>query len=495
MADAMQNYLDRMANGVQAANTVKQVAEKLNPLNLFFKNTRKNIEDTANTLNLLLTATNEFITTYNNDSNESRAAAANLNKLVSNIYKLLLEDKKKVETNIIKNDGIAKLASNAESKEPKLDSAMIAAKMADSLTKVLNPVALVSAFFDKFLPIIIVGGLLLYGFVVGWLNGSVMDFVVALGAAVIGLFVAFVAFQISKTMILLGIQIACEWLKVAIASQPVAVALIGIGIIVAAFLVVAAVIAVAVVGAVLVTLAATYLITKAMKGMVDNMVQNITDAFAAQLSKTEEMVKDTIDVIGNVIPMMTSSMLAMSETLSNGLDAVINHLGDSFLRMEHTMDGLASEMSKIFNGLAASIISSALFKSVEKAKEEGVDLKTRLQPIHDTLHHIDTMIAQMASRRVEQQARIARSSYQNAEYLNSYSNTYNTFDTKDGNKFLHDTAVIGAPEDKVTGETLAAMQTAIITELRALTAALQGLNLQVTVREPSRPYSIFDSEG
>jgi hypothetical protein len=207
------------------------------------------------------------------------------------------------------------------------------------------------------------------------------------------------------------------------------------------------------------------------------------------------MVKDTITVIGNVIPMMTSSMLAMSETLSHGLDAVISHLGDSFLRMEHTMDGLASEMSKIFNGLAASIVSSALFKSVEKAKEEGVDLKTRLQPIHDTLHHIDTMIAQMASKRVEQQARIARSSYQNEEYLNSYSNTYNSFDAKDGNKFLHDTAVIGAPEDKVTGETLAAMQNAIITELRALTAALQGLNLQVTVREPSRPYSIFDNEG
>ena len=47
MADAMQNYLDRMANGVQAANTVKQVAEKLNPLNLFFKNTRKNIDEMA----------------------------------------------------------------------------------------------------------------------------------------------------------------------------------------------------------------------------------------------------------------------------------------------------------------------------------------------------------------------------------------------------------------------------------------------------------------
>lgn len=495
MADAMQNYLDRMANGVQAANTVKQVAEKLNPLNLFFKNTRKNIEETAANLQNLLNVVTAFSSNSEDDTDVIRRNSTDLNKLVSNIYKLLLEDKKKVETNIIKNDGVAQLVNGPESKEPKLDSAMIAAKMADSLTKVLNPVALVSAFFDKFLPIIIVGGLLLYGFVVGWLNGSVMDFVVALGAAVIGLFVAFVAFQISKTMILLGIQIACEWLKVAIASQPVAVALIGIGIIVAAFLVVAAVIAVAVVGAVLVTLAATYLITKAMKGMVDNMVQNITDAFAAQLSKTEEMVKDTISVIGNVIPMMTSSMLAMSETLSNGLDAVINHLGDSFLRMEHTMDGLASEMSKIFNGLAASIISSALFKSVEKAKEEGVDLKTRLQPIHDTLHHIDTMIAQMASRRVEQQARIARSSYQNAEYLNSYSNTYNTFDTKDGNKFLHDTAVIGAPEDKVTGETLAAMQTAIITELRALTAALQGLNLQVTVREPSRPYSIFDSEG
>ena len=148
MADAMQNYLDRMANGVQAANTVKQVAEKLNPLNLFFRNTRKNIDEMAANIHNITSAVECMLDLGTNTANDTRDNLLSLNKLVSNIYKLLLEDKKKVETNVIKNDGVAQLVNGPAEKEPKLDSAMIAAKMADSLAKTLNPVALVSAFFD-----------------------------------------------------------------------------------------------------------------------------------------------------------------------------------------------------------------------------------------------------------------------------------------------------------------------------------------------------------
>lgn len=372
-----------------------------------------------------------------------------------------------------------------------IDSKLIADKLTTGLCKTLNPIELVKAFFTKLLPLLIVGGLLLYGFVVGFMEGTFWDFVTVLGITIIGLFIAYVAFQYVKSLILLDIQIACEFIKVALAAQPAAMAMLAVGIIVVAFLVVAAVIVVAVLAAILVVIAATFILTKAMQAMVNNMIESIMGTFEKQLSKTEDMIKLTMQTLANVIPMMSEKMLEMADTLNKGMTNVISNLHKSFLRMEETMDGLATEMSKIFNGLAAAIISSALFKSVEKAKAEGEDLTARLSPIHETLQNIEKAVAAIAKDHTVQQTKIARSTYNGGSTYNQYGGDTNTIQPMDGTKVLNDTAVLGTPEDRVTQESLVEMQSALIKKMDELIAAIGKMPQPVIKEESDRPFSIF----
>ena len=372
-----------------------------------------------------------------------------------------------------------------------LDSKLIADKLTTGLCKTLNPIELVKAFFTKLLPLLIIAGLLIYGFVVGFMEGTFWDFVIVLGVTIIGLFIAYVAFQYVKSLILLDIQIACEFIKVALAAQPAAMAMLAVGIIVVAFLVVAAVIVVAVLAAILVVIAATFILTKAMQAMVNNMIESIMGTFEKQLSKTEDMIKLTMQTLANVIPMMSEKMLQMADTLNKGMTNVISNLHKSFLRMEETMDGLATEMSKIFNGLAAAIISSALFKSVEKAKAEGEDLTARLSPIHETLQNIEKAVAAIAKDHTVQQTKIARSTYNGGSTYNQYGGDTNTIQPTDGTKVLNDTAVLGTPEDRVTQESLVEMQSALIKKMDELIAAIGKMPQPVIKEESDRPFSIF----
>lgn len=374
---------------------------------------------------------------------------------------------------------------------PTIDSKLIADKLTTGLCKTLNPIELVKAFFTKLLPLLIIGGLLLYGFVVGFMEGTFWDFVTVLGATIIGLFVAFVAFQIAKTLILLGVQIACEWIKVALAAQPAALAMIAVGVIVLAFLAVAAIIAVAVVASIIAVIAATYILTKAMKAMFSDMIKNILGTFEDQLAKTEEIITSTMKTLSSLIPMMSEQMLQMADTLNKGMTNVISNLHKSFLRMEETMDGLATEMSKIFNGLAASIISSALFKSVEKAKAEGEDLTARLSPIHETLQNIEQAVAAIAKDHTVQQTKIARSTYNGGSTYNQYGGDTNTIQPVDGTKVLNDTAVLGTPEDRVTQASLVEMQIALGKKIDELIAAIGKIPQPVVKQEKDGPFSIF----
>ena len=155
------------------------------------------------------------------------------------------------------------------------------------------------------------------------------------------------------------------------------------------------------------------------------------------------------------------------------------------------MDGLASEMSKIFNGLAAAIISSALFKSVEKARAEGEDLTARLSPIHETLQNIEKAVAAIAKDHVVQQTKIARSTYNGGSTYNQYGGNINTVQPLDGTKVLNDTAVLGTPEDRVTQSSLAEMQNALIGKMNELIAAIGKMPQPVIKPESDRPFSIF----
>lgn len=538
MLEKMQEYLKNMQQQVADAKSedtvenmkdiVKEVADSLNQIHAIFVNTEQFARETADNVfdltNKVAMLTNQAYAQRERCINALDSINRILSKKFDNdaavkqqvqqtrILRKLLQ-KKEFE---IKNDKKERAKQQAAgrnnakattkmllskkkedgTKPPKpgdngIDSKLIADKLTTGLCKTLSPIELVKAFFTKLLPLLIVGGLLLYGFVVGFMEGTFWDFVTVLGITIIGLFIAYVAFQYVKSLILLDIQIACEFIKVALAAQPAAMAMLAVGIIVVAFLVVAAVIVVAVLAAILVVIAATYILTKAMQAMVNNMIESIMGTFEKQLSKTEDMIKLTMQTLANVIPMMSEKMLEMADTLNKGMTNVISNLHKSFLRMEETMDGLATEMSKIFNGLAAAIISSALFKSVEKAKAEGEDLTARLSPIHETLQNIEKAVAAIAKDHTVQQTKIARSTYNGGSTYNQYGGDTNTIQPMDGTKVLNDTAVLGTPEDRVTQESLVEMQSALIKKMDELIATIGKMPQPVIKEESDRPFSIF----
>ena len=538
MLEKMQEYLKNMQQQAADAKSddtvenmtdiVKEVADSLNQIHAIFVNTEQYAKETADNV---FDLTNE-VAMLTNQAYIQRERCINaldsINRILSKkfdndsavkqqvqqtrILRKLLQ-KKEFEIKNDKKERAKQQAagrSNAQAttkmllskkkedgaKPPKpgnngIDSKLIAEKLTTGLCKTLNPIELVKAFFTKLLPLLIIGGLLLYGFVVGFMEGTFWDFVIVLGATIIGLFVAFVAFQIAKTLILLGVQIACEWIKVALAAQPAAMAMIAVGVIVLAFLAVAAIIAVAVVATIIAVIAATYLLTKAMKAMFSNMIKDVLGTFEDQLAKTEEIITSTMKTLSSLIPMMSEQMLQMADTLNKGMTNVIGNLHKSFLRMEQTMDGLATEMSKIFNGLAAAIISSALFKSVEKAKAEGEDLTARLSPIHETLQNIEKAVAAIAKDHTVQQTKIARSTYNGGSTYNQYGGDTNTIQPVDGTKVLNGTAVLGTPEDRVTQESLVEMQIALGKKIDELIAAIKNIPQPVIKQEKDGPFSIF----
>lgn len=538
MLEKMQEYLKNMQQQAADAKSddtvenmkdiVKEVADSLNQIHAIFVNTEQYARETADNVfdltNKVAMLTNQAYIQRERCINALDSIHRILSKKFDNdaavkqqaqqtrILRKLLQ-KKEFE---IKNDRKERAKQQAAGRNnaaaatkmlvskkkesaanpkgpgtPTIDSKLIADKLTTGLCKTLNPIELVKAFFTKLLPLLIIGGLLLYGFVVGFMKGTFWDFVVVLGATIVGLFVAFVAFQIAKTLILLGVQIACEWIKVALAAQPAALAMIAVGVIVLAFLAVAAIIAVAVVASIIAVIAATYLLTKAMKAMFSNMIKDVLGTFEDQLAKTEQIITSTMKTLSSLIPMMSEQMLQMADTLNKGMTNVIGNLHKSFLRMEQTMDGLATEMSKIFNGLAAAIISSALFKSVEKAKAEGEDLTARLSPIHETLQNIEKAVAAIAKDHTVQQTKIARSTYNGGSSYYQYGGDTNTIQPTDGTKVLNDTAVLGTPEDRVTQASLAEMQIALAKKIDELINAIKNIPQPVIKQEKDGPFSIF----
>ncbi len=278
------------------------------------------------------------------------------------------------KTKVIEGKAEEKGEGGGETPAPELNSGLIAAQMAGAAAKALNPLALVTAFLTKVLPLIIIFGLLLYGFIKGYLDGDVMDFLLVIGGVVLAAFIGYVAWCLIKEGILLAFKFVCEVIKTmaSVAADWAGYALIAvaIGIIVVAFIAVAAIIAVAVVLAVLGIVIAMYVLTKAMKAMMTDMIEDIMGVFEEQLGKTEDMIKLTMQTLSEVIPMMAEKMLEMSDTLNKGLTQVIGRLETSFLMMQATMDRLAAEISRIFNGLVAAILGSYLNKQIEKTQEQ-----------------------------------------------------------------------------------------------------------------------------
>lgn len=277
------------------------------------------------------------------------------------------------KTSIIQSKLPEQNAGGGKIKSPMLNSKMIATAMGAATLKALNPVALVTTFLTKVLPLIVLFGLFLFGFIKGYMNGTIADAVIAMTLLIVAAVVAYIAYLYIKEAILTGIKIACEMAKVAIAAAAdwaaVGVIIAMVAVIGIAFLLAAALIIVIVGAAIVGVVVAMYFLTKAIKGMMEDMIDDIAGTFGEQLDGMKKLIGETIGTFTTLVPIMTQMMNDTAASLKTGMEKALNGIQETFKVMTSTMDSLASEISKIFNGLAAAILASAIGKAVKQHEE------------------------------------------------------------------------------------------------------------------------------
>ena len=284
------------------------------------------------------------------------------------------KDTKTIDAKAAKKGG----GKGGEVPPPTLDNKMIASSMASAAANALNPIALVTAFFTKLLPILLVLGILLYGFITGFLDGDVSDFISVMIGVIIGAVLAYIAYMLIKELIVLGIKVVCEFMKVAIeaaadwATVPIIIgiiAVIGIAFLLAAALIII-IIGLALVGIVL----AVWLITGVITDMIEDMTEDIMEIMGEQFEKLGGMINAVIETFVVLVPYMANMMQKMADDLKTGIQNALIKLIITFSFMSVVMQRLADEISRIFNGIAAAIIASALGQMIQKQEEQAAEI-------------------------------------------------------------------------------------------------------------------------
>lgn len=277
------------------------------------------------------------------------------------------------KTNVIRSVPIERKSAGEKMKSFALNSKLIASSMASAVFKALNPVTLVTTFLTQIVPLVIIFGLLLYGFIKGYMNGTIADFVLTMTLIIIGAVIAYVAYLYVKEAMLNAIKIACEMAKVAIEAAAdwaaVGVIIAMVAVIGIAFLLAAALIIVIVGAAIVGVVVAMYFLTKAIKSMMEDMIEDIAGTFGEQLDGMKRLIAETIGTFTALVPIMTQMMNDTAGTLKTGVEKALSGIQETFKVMTSTMSGLADEISKIFNGLAAAILASEIGRAVKKREE------------------------------------------------------------------------------------------------------------------------------
>lgn len=300
-----------------------------------------------------------------------------LTKIFNKVGKVLSKGKEKAtKVTTAAKKGAAKAGGIA------LDAAKMAKGIGNSIsgaiTKVLNPIEMVKAFFEQLLPLLLIAGILIYAFITGWFDGDFMDVVGVLVSIIIAAVLAYIAWMMIKEAISQGIKILCEFLKVAIEATAdwaaVYVIIAVIAVIALAFLLAAALIIIIIGLALVGIVIAVWMITKVITSMIEDMTEKIMGIMEEQFSALEDMIVSVISTFATLVPLLCSMMVTVAENLKKGIQKAINGISATFEMMTAVMQGLSDEISRIFNGLAAAILASALGQAVKKTEEEAAEL-------------------------------------------------------------------------------------------------------------------------
>ena len=282
------------------------------------------------------------------------------------------------KTKVIEGKKDEKGGDGGEVPAPELNSGLIASQMADAAAKALNPVTLVMTFLTKVLPLILIFGLLLYGFIKGYLGGDVYDFLVVVGTIVFTAFLAYVAWMMVKEGILLAFKFVCEVIKTlaSVSADWAEFALVAgiVVVIMVAFILVAAVLIIAVVligvviaiaiGAILTSIVKTLVeIGKIFMDAIGHVVDVLVEIAPKLVALAKEMfglIHDALMLIPNFIrELITVAVDTFFETMGKLVDHVLGFC-------EKILTTIGNVVAKLFGGIFGSIFG----KKEEPKKEE-----------------------------------------------------------------------------------------------------------------------------
>lgn len=297
-------------------------------------------------------------------------------KLWTNISK---EMKKQgaAKTKVIEGKKDEKGGSIGDVPAPELNSGLIAAQMADAAAKALNPVTLVMTFLTKVLPLILIFGLLLYGFIKGYLGGDVYDFLVVVGTIVFTAFLAYVAWMMVKEGILLAFKFVCEVIKTiaSVSADWAEFALVAgvVVVIMAAFILVAAVLIIAVVLiGVVIAIAIGAILTSIVKTLVEigkifmDAIGHVVDVLVEIAPKLVALAKDLFGLIHDALMLIPNFIRELITVAVDTFFETMGKLVDHILGFcDKVLSTIGNVVAKLFGGIFGSI-----FGEKEEPKKE-----------------------------------------------------------------------------------------------------------------------------
>ena len=261
---------------------------------------------------------------------------------------------------------------------PELNSGLIAAQMADAAAKALNPVTLVMTFLTKVLPLILVFGLLLYGFIKGYLDGDVYDFLVVVGTIVFTAFLAYVAWMMVKEGILLAFKFVCEVIKTlaSVSADWAEFALVAgiVVVIMVAFILVAAVLIIAVVLiGVVIAIAIGAILTSIVKTLVEigkifmDAIGHVVDVLVEIAPKLVALAKELFGLIHDALMLIPNFIKELITVAVDTFFETMGKLVDHILGFcDKVLSTIGNVVAKLFGGIFGSIFG----KKEEPKKEE-----------------------------------------------------------------------------------------------------------------------------
>ncbi len=460
-----------------------KVVEALSEMrSLFNESNSKNEDQQAETLNSLFDIYSEIVNKSSEDTNESNlsdlsseivssmlsseksneknsATFESMNKSLQSLVKLnqtqvteeasLGKVLNKVEKTIGASEKKTKIVDTAENKSDidvgapiidpsKIDMSSIAKSMASSAATALNPAKLVKAFFTELLPYIIIFGLLLYGFVVGYLGGDVYDFILVLGGTILAAFLLYIAYQYIKANILFMFKMLCEIIKLNLAFAVQALQIAAIGLIVIAFLLVA--------GIMLILFAAAFVLIA--KG-VSILIESITDSII-------KFLRFGVETFAKIPAMIGEMFGKMIHAIFGGKSDDEERKESSLFSLFHT--SIIPKMDDIINAIKMNKLPPASVSELtDESKNVNIDIEdgallSYLNELTTDTHSIAGLVSDILSNNAEKESEIIKQVTSSIIEQNTKA-VMNSYQITDGTTVLRDTTAYATSESESAGGT------------------------------------------